>query len=99
MENITKIAFNGERFVESKPFFQYDYGQILKFIDLDLPQSFETHFSNYERGDAVKVMGSNYQVEIPDDLFETGLPIYLWIYLHATQNDGRTEYMLTIPVK
>lgn len=99
MTNVTKIAFKGKRIIELKPFFQYDYGQILRFIDLILPETFEVHFSNYERGTATVVNGANNEVDIPNELFQTGLPIYVWIFLHTDQDDGRTAYMITIPVK
>ena len=98
MDNVTKISFKGKTRIESKPLYQYDYGQKLKFIDLDLPASYEVHFSNYERGTSITQIGYRSGVSIPDSLLATGLDIYVWIFLHTGQDDGETEYMVTIPV-
>lgn len=98
MSNITKIVFKDQTRIEGKPLYQYDHGQKLKFIDLNLPYSYEVHFSNYERGTSLTQIGNSEGVLIPDSLLQTGLDIYVWIYLHTGLDDGETEYMLTIPV-
>ena len=53
MSNILKVKFGKETKIKTKPLYQYDYGQILKFLDLELPYSFEVHFSNYEHGTSI----------------------------------------------
>lgn len=98
MSNITKIAFKRQTKIDAKPLYQYDYGQVLKFIDLSLPASYEVHFSNYERGEASVVLATSNEVAIPDVYLQSGRDIYVWIYLHTGDNDGETEYQITIPV-
>ena len=98
MNNVLKVAFKRETRIESRPLYQYDYGQVLKFIDIELPYSYEVHFSNYERGNSITQIGDANGVSIPDTLLTTGLPIWAWLYLHTGENDGETEYMVKIPV-
>ena len=98
MNNILKIAFKKETRIESRPLYQYDYGQVLKFIDIELPYSYEVHFSNYERGNSITQIGDANGVVIPDTLLTTGLPIWVWLYLHTGNSDGETEYVVKIPV-
>lgn len=38
------------------------------------------------------------QVDIPDKYLESGDPVYVLIFLHYGENDGKTEYRITIPV-
>ena len=98
VDNVLRIAFKGKTSIESKPLYQYDYGQIIKFVDLELPPSYEVHFSNFLKGTSITKLGTVNGVAIPDSVLQTGLPVYVWVYLHVGQNDGETEYMVTIPV-
>lgn len=98
IDNILRITFGREIKIKSKPLYQYDYGQKLKFLDLNLPASYQVHFSNYERGNAYAVVATSNEVAIPDELLQTGLNIFVWIFLHTGQSDGETEYQVTIPV-
>ena len=98
MSNILKASFRGKQKVTSKPLYQYDYGQILKFIDLELPSAYEVHFSNYEHGVSTTVLATSNEVAIPDVYFTNGKDIYVWVYLHTGANDGETEYQITIPI-
>ena len=98
VDNVLRIAFKGKTSIESKSLYQYDYGQIIKFVDLELPYSYEVHFSNRLKGTSITQIGNANGVAIPDQFLQTGLPIYVWVYLHTGQNDGETEYMVTIPV-
>lgn len=63
-----------------------------------MPAHYEVHFSNYERGDATTVLASLNEFDIPDIYLQSGLDVYIWIYLHADDSDGETEYQITIPV-
>ena len=78
---------------------QWDYGQILEIEGLDLPDTFEAHFSNqpYD-GNAKPCIGEYNQVKIPDEYLENGEPVYVFIFLHSSENDGETEYRIVIPV-
>lgn len=78
--------------------FQYDYGQILRFVGLDLPSTFEVHFSNDIFGESKTGIGTDGDVVIPDEYLTTGDYIYAWVYLHTGADDGETEYVVTIPV-
>ena len=101
MSNIVKARFCGEskRQLTTEPLYQYDYGQILDVSVIDgLPTSFEVHFCNKGDDDAPASIGLNNRVEIPDAFLETGKYIYAYIYLHDTENDGETEYKISIPV-
>lgn len=79
--------------------YQYDYGQKLLFTGVTLPQTYEVHFSNTEKGSSVTMLGDNTGVEIPDALLQTGENVHVWIYLHNGLTDGETEYHCQILVK
>ena len=98
--NVTKAAFGGLREVTTSPLWQYDYGQILKIDGLDLPQSFEVHFSNSRKsGETITQIGTDNQVTIPDMYLTSGADIYAFIFLHDGLTDGETEYVIKIPVR
>lgn len=98
MSNILKVKFGKETQIVSSPLYQYDYGQKVKIFGLDLPAHYEVHFSNYERGDATTVLASLNEFDIPDMYLQSGRDVYIWIYLHIGNDDGETEYQITIPV-
>ena len=97
--NIVVAAFGGSKVVRTAAAWQWDYGQILRFEGLDLPNSFQVHFSNQnEVGTAKEQIGTNNEVEIPYEYLKTGQTIYAWVFLHAGANDGETVYAIIIPV-
>ncbi len=98
MDNILKVSFGKKKSITSKELYQYDYGQILKFIDLQLPNSYEVHFANRPFGNAIVQIGNVNGVLIPDSCLETGLTVYAWVYLHTGMSDGETVYQVTIPI-
>lgn len=98
--NIVIAPFGGSRSVTVRPLYQYDYGQILRFDGLDLPQSYEVHFSDKPySGEATTQIGDADGVTIPDSLLENSGNIYAWVYLHTGAGDGETRYTAKIPVK
>ena len=98
-QNIIYIYFKGKHSVTSKSQYQYNHGQFLYFADLDLPQAFEVHFSNKDKGFSKPQVGSNKLVEIPDEYYWSGAQmIYAWIYLHSDSVDGETVYEVRIPL-
>ena len=99
--NILTVEFpNGKTRVQTLPLYQYDYGQKLKFEGLDLPDTYEVHFSNSKTsGEAYIEMGNADGVSIPDILFVSGEMVFAWIYLHAGEDDGETEYQVIIPIE
>lgn len=98
MTNIIKANFTKDTVCRTAPAYQYDYGQLLNFPELDLPVSFECHFSNTGRGTSITQIGSENTVTIPDEMFLSGECIYAWVFLHMGENDGETEYMAVIPI-
>lgn len=89
----------GERTATTRGLYQYDYGQILRFEGLELPQAYEVHFSDKPySGEATTQIGDADGVTIPDTyLLESGY-VYAWIYLHTGEDDGETRYTIKIPV-
>lgn len=98
MSNILRVSFCGKQQITAKSLYQYDYGQVLKFVDLNLPAAYEVHFSNYEHGESTTVLATSNEVTIPDMYFISGKDIYVWVYLHAGNSDGETEYQVNIPI-
>lgn len=97
--NIHKTSFGALREIKARPLWQWDYGQIMQFVGIDLPETYEVHFANAPHGDATTAIGDESGVPIPDIYLTTGQPVYAWIYVHSGSDDGETEYMVTIPVK
>lgn len=79
---------------------QYDYGQVLQFDGLELPEAYQVHFSNTPMsGNTITQIGGADGVTVPDQYFQSGETVYAWVYLHEGEDDGETVYMVTIPVK
>lgn len=85
----------------TRPLTQYDYGQVLLFDGIELPEAYEVVFGNDEQYGAVgkSRIGNSEGVSIPDEFLATGLPVYAWLFLHEAANDGRTVYKIKIPVR
>jgi len=97
--NIVTVELDPRFPSRTKPIWKYDYGQILKFEGVELPMAYEVHFSNNDqKGTAKTVIGNQNGVLIPDEYLLTGEPVYAWVFLHAGEDDGETEYKVTIPV-
>lgn len=98
--NIVVAAFGEFREVRTRALYKWDYGQILRFEGLDLPDTYIVHFSNDKVGDeSVTMIGNADGVEIPNECLTTGQPVYAWVYLNAGADDGETVYSVIIPVK
>lgn len=99
MNTTTAVFKTGARRTTAGALTQYDVGQILVIHGLELPDIFEAHFSNHQfEGNSKPWIGRDDQVEIPDEYLESGEPIYVTIYMHYGEHDGKTEYWITIPV-
>ena len=98
MKNVTEVSFGGQREAKTTALYQYDYGQILKFTDLDLPQSYEVHFGTNGSGTTITQIGDEDGVTIPDSLLRSGASICAYVFLHEGEDDGETEYKAIIPV-
>ena len=65
--NIITAVFSSSNITYTKPAYQYDYGMILKFSGIDLPQAYEVHFSNTEFcGESISQIGDADGVTIDD---------------------------------
>lgn len=95
-----EMAEKRGKMAKTIPLYQFDYGQRLIIIvpAAELPTSYEVNFSNELHGEAVTMIGDSTGVDIPDTLLTTGLPVYLWLFLHDGEDDGETEYAGVIPV-
>ena len=98
--NIITASFPaGERTATTRSLYQYDYGQILRFEGLELPQAYEVHFSDKPySGEATTQIGNADGVTIPDAYLLNSGYVYAWIYLHTGEDDGETRYTIKIPV-
>ena len=97
--NVIQLAFGGETSVTSEELvYKYDYGQMIQFTDIELPEYFEVHFANSKTGRATTQIGYNNIVEIPNTYLSKG-SVFGWVFLHDTESDGETEYEFKIPVK
>lgn len=97
--NITVARFSAGRETKTRPLFQYDYGQILKFDLPNLPYAYEVHFANSEdEGESVTAIGNENGVLIPDSLLANGSSVWAWLFLHEDSNDGETVYKVKIPI-
>lgn len=99
MTNIVTAVFGASKVVRTRALYQWDYGQILQFEGLDLPDAYTVHFSNQGiQGTAKTQVGNANGVTIPDEYLTTGQTVYAWVYLHAGESDGETVYSVIIPV-
>lgn len=93
-------VFGNYRSVRTSALWQWDKGQILQISGLDLPAAWEAHVANGGSGTtAERYIGSGDSLAIDDKFLESGAPVVVWIYLHETEDDGETEYVVTIPVQ
>lgn len=95
---IIPVTFGSERTTVTDYRIQHDWGQVYKFLDIDLPDVFEARFSNAPKGESVPQIGKDNMVEIPAQFFESGAPIYCYITLHDEETDGRTYYTVKTPI-
>ena len=110
MENKINIARfkEGSRTAEVKDIWQWDYGQILRIQELNLPTAVEIHFSLDEHGgEAVRRIGLTKDgvtdVPIPDLMVENesayGDSYYFFAYIYLTdETSGNTEYKIRAKV-
>ena len=98
--HIIVAGYAGCGYTKTRPAYQHDYGQVLQldgFGDM-LPNTFEMHFS-IGMGKAITRIGSGNTVEIPNVCFEKFGTVTVWLFLHDTESDGETKYVIEIPVR
>ena len=67
---------------------------MLKYLDLPLPDSYEVHFAMDGDTEAIPMIGNADGVEVPNSLLERSGRLAAYLYLHDTENDGETEYVV-----
>lgn len=97
MEKVITVDISKSKFLRANPQWQYNHGQKLQFMGVELPPYYEVHFSNSINGEAKKQLGDSSGVLIPFEYFQPGKSIYAWIYI--TDNDsGITQRQVEIPI-
>ena len=97
--NVVSAYLGNGRTATTAARYQWNYGQILRINGIDLPHSFQVHFSNTPKvGTSTTSIGTGGEVVIPDAYLTTGKTVYAWIFLHNADTDGETMYAITIPV-
>lgn len=97
--NVITVTFNSaSKIAKTNALWQYDYGQVLKFEGIELPEHYEVHFATNPRGYALTVLGDENGVQIPDEYLQQCVVIYAWLFLHNEDDDGETKYQVMIPV-
>lgn len=96
---IISVVFGKGKDTTTSARYRYDYGQIIEVVGTDLPETFEARFSNSPSGESIRVIGTQNKVSVPDELFLSGEPIYCYITVNDSTTDGRTVYLIKIPVK
>lgn len=78
---------------------QYDQGQVLQLVGLDLPDAYQVEFSNSrDKGSAKAQIGGPDGVSIPDEYLTTGKPVYAFLVGHTAEEDRETERLVVIYV-
>lgn len=95
--NITVVDLSCKHQVTIPSFYQYDYGQIIKPVGINLPAFYEVLFSSNNQP-AKKVLGDSNGVMVPDEYLAVCYQIKAYIFLHTGTADGETVYVITIPV-
>lgn len=79
--------------VANKPLTQWDYGQKLQLDGVDLPTSYEVHFSTYKTKDALVIKATSNIVNIPDAILASVCADKINVYVYVkTETDGTTVY-------
>ena len=97
-DNIIYARFNHGHEITTDPRSQYAYGQVVKISGLHLPASFDADIANKGDKQAKAVIGTNNELPIDDNYFLSGKDIIIMINVHATDKDGRTKYIINIPI-
>lgn len=97
-DNIIYARFNHGHEITTDPRSQYAYGQVVKISGLHLPASFDADIANKGDKQAKGFIGTNNELPIDDNYFLSGKDIIVMINVHATDKDGRTKYIINIPI-
>ena len=98
MDNVIIADISKSNFCKTKTLFRFNYGQRLKIVGIDMPQTYEVHFSNDLNGVSKTQIGDAEGVRVPREYFEPGKTIYAWLFLHAAEDSGETVAQIMIPI-
>ena len=98
-DNIIYARFNHGHEITTDPRSQYAYGQVVKISGLHLPASFDADVLNKGDKQAKGFIGKDNELEIDDAYFLSGKDVIVMINVHAADKDGRTKYIIKIPVE
>lgn len=97
MAKVINAVFGGGLFATTAKVFQYDVGDKLKFLGVDLPTGYSVDFANSRTGTSTTVYGDADGVTIPPEFFIPGTEIYAWVVI--SDADGHyTKYQAKIPI-
>ena len=97
MAKVINAVFGGGLFATTAKVFQYDVGDKLRFIGVDLPAGYSVDFANSRTGASTTVLGNAGGVTIPPEYFIPGTEIYAWVVI--SDADGHyTRYQAKIPI-
>lgn len=101
MSNIVIAKFDNTTSLVTEPIWQWNYGQILRIQGLKLPRAAEVHFAidSLSKTRIGITTDDVTDVVIPDSVLERSGRLKAYVYLHVGDDDGETEYEITIPVK
>lgn len=95
--NTIIAAFGNGIFTTTAKVFQWDEGDKLQIVGVDLPDHYKVDFANSLSGASMSVMGGADGVTIPAEFFKPGSMIYAWVVI--PDSDGRyTKYQVNIPI-
>lgn len=97
MAKVINAVFGGGLFATTAKVFQYDVGDKLRFLGVDLPEGYSVDFANSRTGASTTVYGDADGVTIPPEYFIPGTEIYAWVVI--SDADGHyTKYQAKIPI-
>ena len=96
-EKIITVDLKKSKIIRANSQWQYNYGQKLKFNGVELPPTYQVHFSNSVKGEAKTQIGDETGVLIPPEYFIPGSEIHAWIHLQD-EDSGVTEWEIIIPI-
>lgn len=96
---IDAVIYESSSMTYTKSLYQHDKNVTLVFKGIDLPETYEVHFSNdKERGISVACEGDSSGVKIPDELLSTGSYVYAWVCKVENEMGKSTSFEVVIPV-
>jgi hypothetical protein len=97
MSNEITAYFKGRAGV-AESVYQHDTGRVLVLDGLELPSTFEAHFTTLSEEEALAVIGQDNRVAIPNSCLAIPGVVTVYIPLHSGENDEETEFVVRFGV-